>query len=89
MISEMVSTEQFSPADSERTETHAEHCVCVCSSTCIAMALLETECRLNPVYRDGNCNRKTRYYPINTHTGCRNCPSFICAVSQKLECKQM
>ncbi len=52
-------------------------CVCVCAAVCCvffptAIALFRD--RLNLVYWDGNCKHNTHHYPINTHTGCCNCP---------------
>ncbi len=47
-------------------------CLFVCIPTCLAIALFRD--RLNLVYWDGNCKHNTHHYPINTHTGCCNCP---------------
>lgn len=88
MILEMGSAEQFSPTDSKRSENHAELqtpcacvCACVCIPTCLGIAVFRD--RLNLVYWDGNCKHNTHHYPINTHTGCCNCLSFMCAVCRE------
>lgn len=82
MILEMGSAEQFSPDWQQEKREPCWAAVCLCASVCVCLSVCIPTClaialfrdRLNLVYWDGNCEHNTHHYPINTHTGCCNCP---------------